>query len=92
MEVVVSAVLEVCGNTRKAAEMSSSTDESFVEQSPAGDREQSSVVNWRISQLQSLGFEPGEAFQLALSQLDLDQARRLVGQGCPLELVVRICF
>jgi hypothetical protein len=72
--------------------MSSSTDESFVEDSPALDGEQSSVVHWRISQLQALGFEPGDAFQLALSELDLDQARRLVAHGCPIELVARICL
>jgi hypothetical protein len=71
--------------------MSSSIDESSPAHSPAGERERCSIVNWRMNQLQALGFDEAEAFQLALSDFDLHLAIRLAGQGCSLELVTRIC-
>jgi hypothetical protein len=71
--------------------MSSSTDESSPTESATSEPAQSSVVNWRMRQLQALGFEETEAFQLALSDLDLHLAIRLAGKGCSLELVTRIC-
>jgi hypothetical protein len=45
-----------------------------------------------MQQMRALGFDEHDALQLALSDLDLGQARRLAAQGCPLELIPRICL
>jgi hypothetical protein len=46
---------------------------------------------WRFDQFASLGFEPGQAAEMADDRLvDLAQARRLINLGCPLETASRI--
>ena len=48
------------------------------------------IVCWRLSQMLSLGIGQYEAEVLAESNADLGLLRRLVGQGCPPPLAVRI--
>jgi hypothetical protein len=53
-------------------------------------RELEAIVCWRLSQILSLGIGQLEAEVLAESNADLGLLRRLVGQGCPPSLAVRI--
>ena len=49
------------------------------------------VRTWRLEQLLALGFTHEEAVELADSpDVELEQVRRLVDAGAPLELVSRI--
>ena len=52
--------------------------------------EHEAVVCWRRSQMLSLGIGQLEADMLAESDADLGLLRRLIGQGCPPPLAVRI--
>jgi len=52
--------------------------------------EHEAVVCWRLSQMLSLGIGQLEAEMLAESDADLGLLRRLIGQGCPPPLAVRI--
>ena len=46
---------------------------------------------WRLDQFTGLGFDSARAALMADDvQFDLDQARRLVALGCPLETAARI--
>jgi hypothetical protein len=73
--------------------MSSFLDESaFLNDTAPRTKDESSVLSWRTCQLQALGFDEHQAFQLAITDLDLNQARQLVAGGCPLQLVPRICL
>ena len=46
---------------------------------------------WRLDQFTGLGFDSAHAALMADdAQIDLAQARRLVGLGCPLETAARI--
>jgi hypothetical protein len=48
------------------------------------------VFRWRAEQFRQLGFDEGEAHDLAASGADLGQARYLLGSGCapPLALTI----
>jgi len=53
--------------------------------------EDDQVRTWRLEQLLALGFSEDEARDLAgAPEVDLEQVRRLVDAGAPLELVSRI--
>jgi hypothetical protein len=56
------------------------------EQDPEADR----VARWRLEQFRSLGFEPGDALMLAVSDVDLQSARTLLGAGCSQRLALKI--
>ena len=51
---------------------------------PNGGRDESSrVTAWRLDHLLRLGFRPATAMLLAVGDVDLGDARRLVERGCP---------
>ena len=52
--------------------------------------EEDEVFRWRAEQFRQLGFNEGEALDLAASRADLGQARYLLGSGCapPLALTI----
>ena len=50
------------------------------------------VTCWRFEQFLLLGFEEEAAFDLASSAADLHQARKLIGDGCPHDMALRIVF
>ena len=52
--------------------------------------EQQEILRWRFSQICSLGIGQLDAQLLAETGADLGLLRRLVGQGCPASLAVRI--
>jgi hypothetical protein len=52
--------------------------------------EQQEVMRWRLSQISALGIGQLDAQLLAETGADLGLLRRLVGQGCPPPLAVRI--
>jgi hypothetical protein len=52
-------------------------------------REQSSVHNWRVSQLTRLGL-PGTLAETYADRIDWHQVARLVQHGCPPRLALRI--
>ena len=56
------------------------------------DDEDERVLNWRSDQLRGLGFDDAQAFVLARSDLDLSLIRKMIGQGCPLDLAVEIAL
>ena len=61
---------------------------SASEQRPIDDR---AVVAWRFGELQRVGFDERVALELALCpDVDLHLAIRLVEQGCPIEIALRI--
>jgi hypothetical protein len=49
---------------------------------PAVLSEGDEVFRWRAEQFRQLGFNEGEAHDLAASPADLGQARYLLGSGC----------
>jgi hypothetical protein len=55
-------------------------------------REEREVLRWRFRQIRSLGMNPVEARLLAETGADLGLLRRLVGNGCPPELAVKIAL
>ena len=55
-------------------------------------REEREVLKWRFRQIRSLGMNPVEARLLAETGADLGLLRRLVGNGCPPELAVKIAL
>lgn len=55
-----------------------------------GSDEDHQVRRWRLEQFLSLGFDLVSSAMMAESQIDLAQARRLVGLGCPLETASQI--
>jgi hypothetical protein len=61
----------------------------FVTGSEAINREESSVHNWRVSQLKRLGL-PGLLAEIYADQIDWHQLARLVQRGCPPLLALRI--
>ena len=61
-----------------------------VEDAAEGDSEREGVLRWRQSQFLALGVDPLEAELLADTTADLGLLRRLVSQGCPPALAVRI--
>jgi alpha-tubulin suppressor-like RCC1 family protein len=52
--------------------------------------EEVDVFRWRADQFRQLGFDEGEAGDLASSTADLGQARYLLGSGCPPHLALAI--
>ena len=50
------------------------------------------VLEWRYEQLRSLDFERRAARELAESKVELELLRRLVAQGCPPDLALRIAL
>ncbi len=48
------------------------------------------VYRWRVEQFRQLGFDDLEASGLAASGADLNQARHLLGSGCPPSLALQI--
>lgn len=61
-----------------------------TEQVPGPTPEQEEIMRWRFSQILSLGIGQLDAQLLAETGADLGLLRRLVGQGCPPPLAVRI--
>jgi hypothetical protein len=53
------------------------------------DRDESSVHNWRVSQLTRLGV-PGSLAEVYADSIDWHQIARLVRRGCPAGLALRI--
>ena len=51
--------------------------------------EESSVHNWRVSQLKRMGLS-GLLAEIYADQIDWHQIARLVQRGCPLRLALRI--
>jgi len=51
--------------------------------------DESSVHNWRASQLERLGV-PGPLAEIYADRIDWHQIARLVQHGCPLRLALRI--
>jgi hypothetical protein len=48
------------------------------------------VNGWRFEQFKELGFLLTDVAQLAFSKVDLNDARELIGRGCPPALAARI--
>ena len=46
--------------------------------------------HWRLDQFVAMGFDSEQAAELADAPVDLEQARRLIALGCPLETASRI--
>jgi hypothetical protein len=63
-------------------------DEQPSERSP----EERRVLRWRFRQIRGLGFSHVEARLLAETQADLALIRRLIGDGCPLPLALKIAL
>ena len=66
---------------------------SYAERYPlsdASDSEEDCVLRWRDEQFRALGFEPGDALVLAVSNADLHEARALVAARCTLPLALKI--
>jgi len=61
-----------------------------VEEDLRATREQQEIMRWRFSQISALGIDQLDAQLLAETGADLGLLRRLVGQGCPPPLAVRI--
>ena len=55
-----------------------------------GSDEEHQVRRWRLEQFLRLGFDLASSAMMAESRIDLADARRLVGLGCPLETASRI--
>ncbi len=49
-------------------------------------------MNWRFDQFCLLGYDEVQAILLANSDVDLHLTRTLIGNGCPLELAVKIAL
>jgi hypothetical protein len=52
--------------------------------------EELTVMRWRTQRLVELGYALGEAARLALSDVDVHELERLIANGCPLDLALRI--
>jgi len=52
--------------------------------------EEDLVAEWRLEQFTLLGFDLDDAVRLADSDADLNRARKLVTDGCPLSIALRI--
>jgi hypothetical protein len=48
------------------------------------------VIEWRQRRLLSLGYPPASATLLACAPVDIHDIERLVEQGCPLDLAIKI--
>ncbi len=48
------------------------------------------VLRWRTERLVAIGYELREAAFLAVSQVDIHELERLIGNGCPPETAVHI--
>jgi hypothetical protein len=74
-----------------AAESDARTPESIDVAEPVGKRsEEGRVRTWRFEQFLALGFGLDRAFSLADLPVDLNDARRLIGRGCPPDTALAI--
>jgi hypothetical protein len=48
------------------------------------------VRRWRFEQFIELGFTESESATLAETHIDLSLVRRMIGNGCPVEIASRI--
>jgi hypothetical protein len=48
------------------------------------------VRRWRFEQFVELGFTESESATLAETHIDLSLVRRMIGNGCPVEIASRI--
>jgi hypothetical protein len=48
------------------------------------------VMDWRTERLVALGYDLPEAVSLAISEVDVHEIERLIGNGCPPATAVRI--
>jgi hypothetical protein len=48
------------------------------------------VRRWRFEQFVELGFTESESATLAETHIDLSIVRRMIGNGCPVEIASRI--
>jgi hypothetical protein len=48
------------------------------------------VLSWRERRLQTMGFDPERAAELAATTLDLHELEHLLGRGCPPHTAVAI--
>ena len=62
----------------------------MAERKRSGLPEATRVRRWRRAQLLALGFTASDASALTKATVDLGEARRLVGAGCPPEVARRI--
>lgn len=79
--------------TRKIARtlpMTSPMATSFKPLAPELSAEEQRVFDWRFEQIRALAIDAREAKILAGSKVDLDLLRRIVAQGCPPDLAIRI--
>jgi hypothetical protein len=67
-------------------------EEHVAESDEQPSREEREVLRWRFRQIRSLGVNAVEARLLAETGADLGLLRRLVGNGCPPELAVKIAL
>jgi hypothetical protein len=67
-------------------------DEQIALEEEEQDTEEREVREWRFGQILSLGFAQIDAQLLADAGADLGLLRRLVGNGCPPDLAVRIAL
>jgi hypothetical protein len=68
-------------------EMSSDSEVCLI---PERVTEEDIVTEWRVEQFSLLGFDLGDAVRLADSDADLNRARKLVADGCPLSVALQI--
>ncbi len=61
-----------------------------VHQPSRADLEADRVSEWRYEQFLKLGFNKGQAWELAGSDADLHASRTLIGVGCSPHLAMRI--
>ena len=48
------------------------------------------VMDWRTERLVALGYDLPQAISLAISEVDVHEIERLIGNGCPPATAVRI--
>ena len=63
---------------------------STIADRPQLSQEEQNVLHWRYTQLRGLGFGSEDARVLAEGRAELALVRRLVADGCPVELAFRI--
>lgn len=67
-------------------------DAEAAEEAPGRSHEERRVLSWRFRQIRSLGFSHVDARMLAETGADLGLIRRLVGEGCPTPLALKIAL
>jgi len=54
------------------------------------DLQNSDVLYWREDRLVTMGFDPGRAYELARTILDIHELEHLLARGCPPQTAVAI--